>query len=74
MAEKTKSTQLKIVGGFLPYELRGIVEEGNKGFQKAGCGCLTLLCPAQIQPRVAKERLTALHQVRDLVPAALSFA
>lgn len=72
--KKIKSTQLKIVGGFLPYELGGMVEEGNESSQKAGCRCLTLFCPAQIQPRVAKEHLTALHQMRDLVPAPLSFA
>lgn len=74
VVKKMKSTQLKIVGGFLPYELGGMVEEGNESSQKAGCRCLTLFCPAQIQPRVTKEHLTALHQMRDLVPAPLSFA
>lgn len=74
VAEKPKSTQLKIVGGFVPYEVGGMAEEGNESFQRAGCRCLTLLSPAQIQPGVAKEHLAALNQIRDLVPTALSFA
>ena len=73
MAEKTKSTQLKTVAGFLPYGLGGMAEEGNESFHSAGGRCLTLLCPSQIQPRVAKDHLAAWNQV-DLVPAALSFA
>lgn len=66
--KKTKSTQLKTVGGFLPDELGGTVEEGNESSQGSGCRRLPLLCPARIQPRVAKEHLSASNRIRDLVP------